>query len=310
MSRISGKETNVGGTEEQLQRESIAAEQLQRKRERDLKELLVWFQQNDKLPKEIEPLLLRRFYQCMFGDLAETQNLIEVNYALRNKHPHLFIKRDPLDADSKRTFDYAFFSNILPLPGITPDKCKVSLYCFREFEATKMHHTEDTRAFFMVSDCRFVMPDDAKNPDVLSEGEVQIFDMKGTTMRHISRLTISTLRAYIKFLQLAYPVRLRAIHMINCPSYLDRIVSVVKPFISEEVFKLIRFHTVSIETLYEFVPREMLPEEYGGNAGSLETLRTQTQKSLVDHRDYLMDPEHWVVEKPEKRNGNSWRFFK
>jgi len=41
---------------------------------------------------------------------------------------------------------------------------------------------------------------------------------------------------------------------------------------------------VSIETLYEFVPREMLPEEYGGNAGSLETLRTQTQKSLVDHR--------------------------
>jgi len=43
----------------------------------------------------------------MFGDLAETQNLIEVNYALRNKHPHLFIKRDPLDADSKRTFDYA-----------------------------------------------------------------------------------------------------------------------------------------------------------------------------------------------------------
>jgi len=94
----------------------------------------------------------------------------------------------------------------------------------------------------MVSDCRFVMPDDAKNPDVLSEGEVQIFDMKGTTMRHISRLTISTLRAYIKFLQLAYPVRLRAIHMINCPSYLDRIVSVVKPFISEEVFKLVGFY--------------------------------------------------------------------
>jgi len=105
-----------------------------------------------------------------------------------------------------------------------------------------MHHTEDTRAFFMVSDCRFVMPDDAKNPEVLSEGEVQIFDMKGTTMRHISRLTISTLRAYIKFLQLAYPVRLRAIHMINCPSYLDRIVSVVKPFISEEVFKLVGFY--------------------------------------------------------------------
>ncbi|KAH8261761.1 hypothetical protein KR038_007975, partial [Drosophila bunnanda] len=274
---------------------------------RDLQELLDWFQHNEKLPKDIEPLLLRRFYQCMYGDLEETRKLIEVNYALRNRHPHLFIQRDPLDDDSRRTFDYA---DILPLPGLTPDKCKVSLYCFRDFEASKMHHTEDTRAFFMVTDCRFVTPDDPANAGVMSDGEVQIFDMKGTTMRHISRLTISTLRAYIKFLQVAFPVRLRAIHMVNCPTYLDRIVSVVKPFISDEVFKLIRFHTVSMDSLYEFVPRKMLPEEYGGGAGSLATLRAQTQKTLAEHRDYLMNPDHWVVEKTEKRNGHSWRFFK
>jgi len=31
---------------------------------------------------------------------------------------------------------------------------------------------------------------------------------------------------------------------------------------------------------------------------------------LIFYSNYLMDPEHWVVEKPEKRNGNSWRFFK
>ncbi|XP_068141347.1 alpha-tocopherol transfer protein-like isoform X1 [Drosophila tropicalis] len=275
----------------------------------DLEDLKNWFQQNEKLPQEIEPLLLRRFYQCMYGNLEDTKKLIEVNYALRQKHPHLFIHRDPLDADSRRTFDYA---DILPLPGLTPEKYKVSLYRFRDFEPSKMHHTEDTRAFFMVADCRFITVDDPANDEVLSEGEVQIFDMKGTTMRHISRLTISTLRAYVKFLQLAFPVRLRAIHMVNCPTYLDRIISVVKPFISDEVYKLIRFHTTNIETLYDSVPREMLPEEYGGTAGSLEKLREQTQKILLDKRDYLMNPKHWVVEKTEKRNGqsSSWRIFK
>ncbi|XP_034489964.1 alpha-tocopherol transfer protein-like [Drosophila innubila] len=278
----------------------------QLRRDRDLAELFEWFAQNENLPQEIEPLLLRRFYQCMYGHVEDTKKLIEVNYALRNKHPHLFIKRDPLDEDSRRTFDYA---DILPLPGLTPDKYKVSLYCFRDFEPSKMHHTEDTRAFFMVTDCRFITPDDLADPEVLSEGEVQIFDMKGTTMRHISRLTISTLRAYVKFLQLAFPVRLKAIHMVNCPTYLDRIVSVVKPFISEEVFKLIRFHTSGIDSLYTFVPREMLPEEYGGSAGPLATLRAQTQKVLTEHRNYLMNPNHWHVEKPEKRNGRSWKLF-
>ncbi|KAH8414705.1 hypothetical protein KR215_000833 [Drosophila sulfurigaster] len=284
--------------------DSESANQL--RRDHDLAELLEWFENNENLPQEIEPLLLRRFYQCMYGNVEDTKQLIEVNYALRNKHPHLFIQRDPLDADSRRTFDYA---DILPLPGLTPDKYKVSLYCFRDFEPSKMHHTEDTRAFFMVTDCRFITPDDAAQPDVLSVGEVQIFDMKGTTMRHISRLTISTLRAYVKFLQLAFPVRLKAIHMVNCPTYLDRIVSVVKPFISEEVFKLIRFHTSSIDTLYSFVPRQMLPEEYGGLAGPLATLRAQTQQDLADKREYLMNPNHWHVEKQEKRSGRSWKLF-
>ncbi|EDW06555.1 hypothetical protein AWZ03_012028 [Drosophila navojoa] len=278
----------------------------QLRRDRDLAELNEWFYTNENLPQEIDPLLLRRFYQCMYCHVEDTKKLIEVNYALRNKHPHLFIKRDPLDEDSRRTFEYA---DILPLPGLTPDKYKVSLYCFRDFEPSKMHHTEDTRAFFMVTDCRFVTVDDEAHKEQLSEGEVQIFDMKGTTMRHISRLTISTLRAYIKFLQLAFPVRLKAIHMVNCPTYLDRIVSVVKPFISDEVFKLIKFHTSSIDSLYAFVPRDMLPEEYGGSAGSLATLRAQTQQVLAEKRDYLMNPNHWVVEKPEKRNGKSWKLF-
>ncbi|XP_030379674.1 alpha-tocopherol transfer protein-like [Scaptodrosophila lebanonensis] len=269
-----------------------------------LDELNAWFRQNEKLPQEIDRLLLRRFYQCMFGNVEDTKKLIEVNYTLRNKHPHLFIKRDPLDEDSRRTFEYA---DILPLPGLTPDKCKVSLYRFRDTQPSKMHHTEDTRAFFMVTDCRFITADDSARPDVLSEGEIQIFDMMGTTMGHIGRLTISTLRAYVKFLQLAFPVRLKAIHMVNCPSVLDTIIRMVKPFISDEVYRLIRFHTGPIDTLYEFVPREMLPEEYGGNNGALADLRTQTHKVLVEHRDYLMGQQNWHVEKAQKRSMLSWK---
>lgn len=46
----------------------------------------------------------------------------------------------------------------------------------------------------------------------------------------------------------------------------------------------IKFHTSSIDSLYAFVPREMLPEEYGGSAGSLATLRSQTQQLLAEKR--------------------------
>lgn len=103
-----------------------------------------------------------------------------------------------------------------------------------------MHHTEDTKAFIMLSDCRFSMPDvvDGK-ASLLSEGEVQIFDMDGYSMKHVTRLSIRTLRAYLKYLQQAFPVRIKAMHMINCPSYLDKMLRVVKPFINKEVFEMV-----------------------------------------------------------------------
>lgn len=107
-----------------------------------------------------------------------------------------------------------------------------------------MHHTEDTKAFIMITDCRFAMPDITTistecNTSMLSQGEVQIFDMSGYSMKHATRLSITTLRTYLKFLQQAFPVRIKAMHMINCPSYLDRLLSVVKPFISKDVFDMV-----------------------------------------------------------------------
>lgn len=42
----------------------------------------------------------------------------------------------------------------------------------------------------------------------------------------------------------------------------------------DDLFQM-HFHTNTIEELYEFIPREILPEEYGGNAGKLDDLKEQ-----------------------------------
>ncbi|XP_054086526.1 alpha-tocopherol transfer protein-like isoform X2 [Zeugodacus cucurbitae] len=263
--------------------------------EAEIDELYEWFQQNPKLPKEIDRILLKRFYRCMYGDIKGTKKLIQINYGLRNKHSHIFLERDPTDSDSKQTFDYA---DLVPLPGLTA-------------EGYKVNHTADTKAFFMVSDCRFNMYDGDVSTEghleTFASGEVQIFDMNGYTLKHLSKMTFSTLRIYMAFLQEALPVHLKAIHIINCPSYLDKVVSIMKPFISREVFKLIHFHTVSLDSLYEHVPRSILPEEYGGNGGKLADLKAQLMAELSRKREYLMDPNHWKVG-GEKENAERRRW--
>lgn len=117
-----------------------------------------------------------------------------------------------------------------------------------------MHHTEDTKAFIMITDCRFSMPDVVDgNTSMLSQGEVQIFDMTGYSMKHATRLSITTLRTYLKFLQQAFPVRIKAMHMINCPSYLDRLIAVVKPFINKEVFNMVSNNKNYSKKIYKFI---------------------------------------------------------
>lgn len=102
----------------------------------------------------------------------------------------------------------------------------------------------------MMSDARFTRPDTevatgSGKDYVLDEadiasGDVQIVDIEGYTLRHLAYISIFVLRIYMKFLQEAYPSRLKAMHVINCPSFLDRLVSMMSPFLREEVRNMVR----------------------------------------------------------------------
>ena len=45
-----------------------------------------------------------------------------------------------------------------------------------------------------------------------------------------------------------------------------------------------RFHTAGIESLYDYVPKDMLPEEYGGKAGKLTDLKEEFMQLMLEKR--------------------------
>lgn len=44
----------------------------------------------------------------------------------------------------------------------------------------------------------------------------------------------------------------------------------------------------SLDSLYSMVPREMLPLEYGGMAGSLQSLTDEWEHKFLSYRDYFL----------------------
>lgn len=49
----------------------------------------------------------------------------------------------------------------------------------------------------------------------------------------------------------------------------------------------------SIETLYKYVPKENLPFEYGGLAGTLDEITKYCGTKILEHRDFILQWDNY-----------------
>lgn len=173
----------------------------------------------------------------------------------------------------------------------TPENFKCCILRLIDYNSDKFVFNDVIKGFFMVADVRLVSPD--PDPENLADGEVPIFDMKGATVWHILKVTLSTLRLYFKYVQEAHPVRVQQIHVYNCTPLINRIMSLIKPLLKPEVAARFQFHTPGSDTLYKFIPKEILPEEYGGDAGPIKVIKDYWTKLILQRRWVDCDYVDW-----------------
>lgn len=69
----------------------------------------------------------------------------------------------------------------------------------------------------------------------------------------------------------------------------------IKPFIHTKLYNALKFHNIgSYDSLYEFVPREILPCDYGGDAQSMAELKRYWVGILEDRNEFLMDDDRFA----------------
>lgn len=161
----------------------------------------------------------------------------------------------------------------------TPDNRRVSIIRLIDSNADKINFNHTIKAFYMAADIRLATMD-----EVWTDGEVPIFDMSNTSLRQVTKVVLSTVRLFMKYNQEAHPVTVRQVHIVNCNSMLNLVLSIIKPMLKAEVAAYIHTHLPNSDTLFEFIPREVVPEEYGGTAGPIENIRTIWLKYLESYR--------------------------
>ncbi|KAK4883684.1 hypothetical protein RN001_007003 [Aquatica leii] len=192
-------------------------------------------------------------------------------------------------------------TDMVPLPKMTEKNYKLFVYRLVDTDPNKYIFVDVLKTFLTLADIRLSF--DTDFPD----GEIPIFDMTGYSLKHAYNVNLPILKKYMMYTQEAHPVRLKQIHVINVPPFLDKTLTIVKPFIKSEVSAMLHFHQPNSTTLFEHVPKELLPEEYGGTAGTLADIKKIWIDKLYNSRNYLLDDSKWKVhesKRPTENNNN------
>lgn len=141
-------------------------------------------------------------------------------------------------------------------------------------------------------------------------------DGAGLSFRHFLKFarSVGTVRLYMKFFQEATPINIRQIHFINTSGVIHKIFMLMWPFLKREIIEMIHFHTQGLQSLLEFVAKDVLPQEYGGEFSNMNDifqnfmefseskryvmrcfLDSSTRNLLLTFRTYLMKSSNWEI---------------
>ncbi|RZB40161.1 uncharacterized protein BDFB_009187 [Asbolus verrucosus] len=231
-----------------------------------------------------EQLIL--FLLSCYNVLDATKNTIHAYFKCKHEAPELFYNRNMEAEDvlkACKTCEFAVF------PVKTANNEAVVMLKLQESAYYKFHLEAIMKTLLMVGELTLYQDP----PD----GLVQVIDMKGFGLLHLTRLRIGPLRKFFQYVQEGVPCRLKQIHVLNTVYFIDKIMKIVKPFMKEELYNMIKFHPAHMKMgdfFEKYLPMDCLPEDYGGSLPKLNVLSCQTYDMIRGLERFYRDEEEQV----------------
>ncbi|XP_013184234.2 alpha-tocopherol transfer protein [Amyelois transitella] len=238
--------------------------------------------------------VLERFYLLARCSVEGTKNRIEKLFTSRGLMPELSLHRNIKEFD--RLLDCV---NYIPLPKInTKDLSRVMITQFVTDKLEEFSILTYFRLCFMIGEYRL-------HYDYTSS-EQYIIDLKNIHFGLLTKLNPIVIKKAEVLCTEGFGTKISGIHILNAPSFIDRLVSILKASLKEKVANRIHVHS-TYEDLYSYVPKEILPKDYGGDEKSCaklaeqwkEVLHTEEAAKIIANTDKMVTDE-------SKRDGTTF----
>lgn len=259
----------------------------------DLSDIRKWLATKQHYPQNVpDDLLLIFLHSCYYIE-AKTIRAIEAYFKIKSNTPEFFNNRSVVNSDIDSITKNI---KIFPLPGRTKEGYVVISSMLNDDDYSQFNLESAVKLLFMVID--LCLKDQKTIPGFLFS-----FNMTGMGLGHLTKCSISTVRKYFNYIQEAMPVRLKGIHIVNVNSVMSHIMSLIRPFTYKEHMDQIHlYRTSEVEKMYEHIPLEMLPKDFGGESPSVDKLFTGTLERLRELEPYFDEDEKTLRIDESKRD--------
>lgn len=231
-----------------------------------------WFKTQPHLPETPDDGMIELFLVTNKFSIERTKQKLDMYYTIRTLIPEIYEDSNPQAPRMQNVDKMGVF---VPLPKMSKELYRVYI-----MKMTGPPEDFDTYTFF--ANALNVM--EVRIHHDTSLGDVYILDYEHLKMGHVVKMTPSHIKKALTIAEKVFSNRIKSIHMVNYPSYIDTLMSIGKALLKPKILARLHLHNTSQE-LHEYLPRDILPKDYGGDELSLQELNDLWKTNLKEHAD-------------------------
>ncbi|XP_041972405.1 alpha-tocopherol transfer protein-like [Aricia agestis] len=158
------------------------------------------------------------------------------------------------------------------LPTMTPDHSRVCMFKGKDVESNSLIARQYLSLH--LATCEYLQYFDYNN------GLIYLADWRGGHPVSFSKaMNIADFKIFTDIVLEGFSMRVKGVHFLTDSPVINILVTFVKQFVSDKIASRFHVHT-SMDTVYEHIPRHVLPAEYGGKDKAAEDIRDDHIKAL------------------------------
>ncbi|XP_077519332.1 alpha-tocopherol transfer protein-like [Amblyomma americanum] len=246
-------------------------------KERCLSELRELIKADSSLDWPTDEKFLVKFLRSRKYNVERAFKTIQKYFRVRQGSPELFENLSPSNA----SYETAVLDNHLVVTSKQkdPQGRAVVMVKLGAWNTDICPVTDLIRAVLIAAE-RILMDEETQ-----IRGAVGVYNLKGLSIYHLAHVTPFLLRKVAHLTQDCYPVRLKAVYVINHPPICKVLFNALKPFLKSKLLQRFQFLGNNPRTFHGLLPPDCIPAEFGGTHEDFDY--SGQHKDVLSKSDYF-----------------------